>query len=434
MPRVDVVLESVGKATWSHSVRSVRPGGTIVVAGATSGDAEPAELTRIFFQEITVVGTTMGTRDDLGHLLAFLARTGVRPLVDSTFALADARDARAAAARTATSSARSCSSLDGRRVGRGHPRARLPGADARAAARRRGRRRREPRPVRTAERRAAAAVARDPLRPRLVRLLLPDGLAEYWHARGAAFYALDLRKYGRSLRPGQTPGYVDDLETYDEEIEASLDVITADLGARARVMVMGHSTGGLVAALWAQPAPRASSAAWCSTARGSSCRGRRCSGTSAPRRSRGIARFQPKAPLPNIDPGYYARTLSSASGGEWTYDTTWRPTPSFPVRAGWLQAIMVGHARVARGLSIEAPILMCASSRTVISPRWSEDMRHADVVLDVELLARRAVQLGSHVTVVRIRDGLHDLALSPRPVRERFYAEIDRWSSAYGWG
>jgi NADPH:quinone reductase-like Zn-dependent oxidoreductase len=93
VPRADVVLESVGKATWSHSVRSVKPGGTIVVAGATSGDADPAELTRIFFQEISVVGTTMGTRDDLQNLLAFLARTGVRPLVDSTFALADARDA-----------------------------------------------------------------------------------------------------------------------------------------------------------------------------------------------------------------------------------------------------------------------------------------------------------------------------------------------------
>lgn len=91
--RVDLVLESVGRATWSHSVRSVRPGGTIVVAGATSGDADAAELQRIFFQEIAVLGTTMGSRDDLRHLLAFLARTGVRPLVDSTFALADARDA-----------------------------------------------------------------------------------------------------------------------------------------------------------------------------------------------------------------------------------------------------------------------------------------------------------------------------------------------------
>ena len=91
VPRVDLVLESVGKATWSHSVRSVKPGGMIVVAGATSGDAAPAELTRIFFQEITVVGTTMGSRDDLTDLVAFLARTGVRPLVDSTYPLAQAR-------------------------------------------------------------------------------------------------------------------------------------------------------------------------------------------------------------------------------------------------------------------------------------------------------------------------------------------------------
>ena len=93
VPRVDVVLESVGKATWSHSVRSVKPGGIIVVAGATTGDASPAELTRIFFHEITVAGTTMGSRDDLAHLIAFLDRTGVRPLVDSTFPLSGARAA-----------------------------------------------------------------------------------------------------------------------------------------------------------------------------------------------------------------------------------------------------------------------------------------------------------------------------------------------------
>ena len=93
VPRADLVLESVGQATWSHSVRSVKPGGTIVVAGATSGDASPAELTRIFFTEITVKGATMGSRDDLAHLLAFLARTGVRPLVDSTYPLTRARAA-----------------------------------------------------------------------------------------------------------------------------------------------------------------------------------------------------------------------------------------------------------------------------------------------------------------------------------------------------
>jgi NADPH:quinone reductase-like Zn-dependent oxidoreductase len=89
--RVDAVVESVGQATWAHSVRSVRPGGTIVVCGATSGDAPPAELTRVFFNEIRVQGVTMGSRDDLAALLRFCDRTGVRPVVDSQVSLADAR-------------------------------------------------------------------------------------------------------------------------------------------------------------------------------------------------------------------------------------------------------------------------------------------------------------------------------------------------------
>lgn len=87
--RVDAVVESVGRATWAHSVRSVRPGGTIVVCGATSGDAAPAELSRIFFQEIAVRGVTMGTREELAALLNFCARTGVRPVIDSQVSLDD---------------------------------------------------------------------------------------------------------------------------------------------------------------------------------------------------------------------------------------------------------------------------------------------------------------------------------------------------------
>lgn len=91
--RVDVVLESVGAATWSHSMRSVKPGGTVVVVGATSGDPTQLEISRIFFQEVHVVGATMGTRDELARLAAFCARTGVRPVLDRTYALTDARDA-----------------------------------------------------------------------------------------------------------------------------------------------------------------------------------------------------------------------------------------------------------------------------------------------------------------------------------------------------
>ncbi|RYJ05932.1 MAG: Zn-dependent oxidoreductase, partial [Actinomycetales bacterium] len=80
--KVDAVMETVGKATWSHSVRSMRPGGTIVISGATSGDAPPAELTRIFFQQMRVHGSTMGTRDELHRLAQFLDVTGTKPLID----------------------------------------------------------------------------------------------------------------------------------------------------------------------------------------------------------------------------------------------------------------------------------------------------------------------------------------------------------------
>ena len=93
--QVDVVLETVGEATWQHSLRAVRPGGTIVVAGATTGDAAPAGLQRIFFNELRVQGVTMGSAADLGGLVDLLGSTGVRPVVDATFPLARARDAMA---------------------------------------------------------------------------------------------------------------------------------------------------------------------------------------------------------------------------------------------------------------------------------------------------------------------------------------------------
>ena len=89
--RVDVVMETVGQATWSHSVRSLKPGGRIVISGATSGDIPPAELTRIFFTQLSVVGSTMGTRDQLSRLLRFCEQTGTRPLIDRVLPLADAR-------------------------------------------------------------------------------------------------------------------------------------------------------------------------------------------------------------------------------------------------------------------------------------------------------------------------------------------------------
>ncbi|MHA7135031.1 alpha/beta hydrolase [Oerskovia turbata] len=257
-------------------------------------------------------------------------------------------------------------------------------------------------------------------------------LAEYWHAQGAAFFALDLRKYGRSLRPHQTPGYMEHLHEYDEDLETALAMIHTELGAHASIMLFGHSTGGLTGVLWAHRNPGrlhglVLNSPWLELQGSSTVRT-----VSAPA-IRQLARFQPKAPLPNIDAGYYARTLRDLESGGWDFNADWRPVPSFPVRAGWLRGIIEGHATVAAGLSITCPIIVLTSDRTIISPRWSEDMRQADIVLDVELLARRAPNLGPVVTIARIGGGIHDLTLSGPGPRARFYAEITRWLAGYGW-
>jgi NADPH:quinone reductase-like Zn-dependent oxidoreductase len=94
--RVDVVMETVGQATWGHSLRSLKPGGRIVVCGATSGEVPPAELNRVFFTQLSVIGSTMGTRDQLGRLIRFCEQTGVRPLVDRVLPLSAAAEGFAA--------------------------------------------------------------------------------------------------------------------------------------------------------------------------------------------------------------------------------------------------------------------------------------------------------------------------------------------------
>jgi NADPH:quinone reductase-like Zn-dependent oxidoreductase len=96
--RVDAVVESVGQATWEHSIKSLRPGGRLVVTGATSGHEAVTDLRRVFFLQLNVIGSTMGTRNELDDMLAFMAAKGVKPTIDRTLALPEAREGLAAMA------------------------------------------------------------------------------------------------------------------------------------------------------------------------------------------------------------------------------------------------------------------------------------------------------------------------------------------------
>lgn len=259
-------------------------------------------------------------------------------------------------------------------------------------------------------------------------------LAEFWHSTGARFYALDLRNYGRSLRDGLVPGQVTSLTEYDDDIAAALSAMgrggAGSPGPTNRPLILvGHSTGGLTASLWAARHPGEAAAVvlnspWLEFQ--ATQVGRAVVAPLIQTRSR----FKPLAPLPPVDPGFYTRAVSSRYDGEWEYEAAWRPDRGFPVTAAFLNAVFHGQAQVARGLGIDVPVLVMLSDKSYLQPRWSTGALAADVVLNVDTVARRSPDLGLDVTLHRIPGAFHDVFLSPATIRNRAYAGLGHWVQA----
>jgi alpha-beta hydrolase superfamily lysophospholipase len=249
-------------------------------------------------------------------------------------------------------------------------------------------------------------------------------LAEFWTERGATFYALDLRKYGRSLRPHQTPGYIDDLETYDEDIAAALAVMRSH--SRRPLVLMGHSTGGLTLSLWAARHPGEAvglvlSSPWLEFQMGPAARA-----LLEPMVELG-KRLLPLGQYPQFDHGFYSRSISTRFEGEWDVEARWKPDLGFRANRGWLSAIFRGQAHVGEGLGLPMPVLVMLSQRSLLQAAWTPEMAHADVVIDVDAAAHRAVDLGSDVTIRRFEGALHDVVLSEKPVRDAVWNAIRDW-------
>lgn len=255
-------------------------------------------------------------------------------------------------------------------------------------------------------------------------------LARLWAEQGHPFYALDLRRYGRSLREGQTPGYIEDLAHYDADLEAALEVIGAEHPQAPLPLVQAHSTGGLIAALWAQRRPDRAGALvlnspWLEVPGDVPAR-TALEGLLTP-----LSHLNPRRAmkLPVMD--NYWKSLSDQAHGEWSLHPRWRPRGSFPMTAGWLKAVLAGHRAVYEGLHLEMPVLVLLSAASKYRRQWSEELLEHDSVLDVDLLARRATKLGRHVTVVRLRRALHDVFASEAAVRQEAFDEVSRWLRAY---
>lgn len=256
-------------------------------------------------------------------------------------------------------------------------------------------------------------------------------LADFFIEQGWDFYALDLRKYGRSLLPHQTPNFARSLTDYFPELDESARIIREEDG-HDQMLVAGHSTGGLVTSLWAHS--------------------RRGAGVvdglflnspffdfNVPWLIRrplmaavlSVSGRAPYRKIPTGSLGVYGESLHRDHRGEWSYDLAWKPILGFPITAGWLTAIRHGQRRLRAGLAIDAPVLVACSTRTYRGRGWNEDVRVTDAVLDVEHIVRWAPGLGPRVTIARFDGGVHDLTLSGKDVRTVVFRELGRWVEAF---
>lgn len=254
-------------------------------------------------------------------------------------------------------------------------------------------------------------------------------VAEHLARRGYAFYGLDLRRCGRSRLPGQLPHFTTDLAEYHADLDAALAVARA---AHPRVAVAGHSTGGLVVALWAAArgaAPGGPDAVvlnspWLAL------RGRAARRAVQVAAASVVGRVAPRVVLERGDVSAYQHRLHVSNGGPWEYDLALKPPGGFPVRAGWLRAVVRGQRAVRRGLGLAVPVLVCTSASSGPNRADNPDLARQETVLDLGRTWPLVPRLGADVELVRIDGAVHDLSLSDDEPRRRYLDAVADWLDA----
>ncbi len=258
-------------------------------------------------------------------------------------------------------------------------------------------------------------------------------LADFFSERGFAFYALDLRKCGRSRHAGQTGHYVSDLAMYDVELDRALAIIREETGDKP-VVLAAHSTGGLILPLWLDRlnnTPGGVAAAgivglilnspWFDL------QGKPWMRTVGTRLIAAVAKVKPKSVVKLPPSDAYGMSLHVSGHGEWEFNTAFKPLDGFRVTYGWLTAIRNGHAKLHKGLDVGVPSLVLRSSKSRFARSWSPEVDEADAVLDVKQIARWAKCLGGSVTSTSITGARHDVFISKDVARKAAYDAVDSW-------
>lgn len=253
-------------------------------------------------------------------------------------------------------------------------------------------------------------------------------MAQRFADRGYDFYAVDLRKYGRSILPGQRRFELRDVKEYYPDINAAIGLMKSD-GVR-RIVLMGHSTGGLITSCYMakDPSPEVKALI-----------------LNSPFLDWNLSKFQEKILVPmvratsklfkkiNISQGSdstYAKSLLKPYGGEWEYNTDWKLINSPDVQTSWIAAIDRAQSIIQHDPDIKVPILLMHSDASLKKGDDPARASQTDAVLDVEDISRYGRRLGPEVTEVTVPGGLHDLALSAPDVRNLMFSDIFAWLKA----
>lgn len=244
---------------------------------------------------------------------------------------------------------------------------------------------------------------------------------------GYNFYAVDLRKYGRSILEGQRKFEVRNLNEYFADIDSALNIIIED--GNTSIILMGHSTGGLITSYFMAEG-QGNAYPIKALILNSPFLDMNLSDTQENYLLPAVSAISGIIPNISIDQNsndFYARTLLRDKEGEWEYNTDWKIPFSPAVTTGWLGAIHKAQMKLQKGVNIKIPILLMRSSQSVGGDTWNEDYKKGDAVLDVNEISMYGKRLGKNVNEVVVKEGLHDLMLSRKPLRISLYNYIFNW-------
>ncbi|MFR9523446.1 MAG: alpha/beta hydrolase [Rikenellaceae bacterium] len=254
-------------------------------------------------------------------------------------------------------------------------------------------------------------------------------MAEKFFDHDWQFYAVDLRRYGRSMREWQSPFSLRSVDDYFEDIDAAIELMHQQ--GIEEIILMGHSTGGLTTSLYChhnRDNLQISALILNSPFFDMNLGGWFMEDLCVPVISSLGGVFKNWRVSGGSDtPGGYGRSISDKFDGEWPFDTTFKRVESLPITAMWLRAIHKGHRKLQTGLDIPCPVLVMYSDKTIGEEYSPELYKSGDAVLDVADIKKYAPGLGTNVTQVEVAGGMHDLVLSTPQVRYPLYRLIFEW-------